>query len=463
MPNESIAITHLLVDTINPRLRNGVFDQPSAIVAVIEANPEKFLDLASHIAKHGLDQSNLPIVIPSEAKDGFFVVVEGNRRLSCLKCLHNPGLAHGALRTSQQKKLATAATTYASRPIRKIECTVYQTRQDAKEWIELRHLGSEDGAAMQAWGPREKRNYAERESGQKAADMQVLDFVKEHGGLSPGQKEKLEKKFNISTLARIVDYDEAAQALGLEITDGVVRLRYSVKHSAKVLRRIVDEIGAGKLPVRKIYTNKAILNYAKNIVGEELPPNTRQMDVSIDLPGASPQKAAGKSKGRSSKAGSKESKVLISRACHLHIPLPKLESVFRELQKIHVDDYPNAVGVLFRVFFETTIDHCLLQEGLKTRSELDDYRLTLPKKAQAVLNHLGAGTPPALSRDERRGLQRSTSTDYFPESITTMHGFVHSKHFMASPAEVRAQWAALQPFIEYVWRDTSAPAGSKGR
>jgi hypothetical protein len=293
--------------------------------------------------------------------------------------------------------------------------------------------------------------------------MQVLDFVKEHGGLSAGQKEKLEKKFNISTLARIVDYDVAAQALGLAITDGVVRLRYPTKHAARVLARIVDEIGSGKLPVRKIYTNDAILAYAQKVVKEEVPATVRQLDVSTELPGASPQGASGKPKSRSSKAGSRESKVLIPRSCHLHVTLPKLESVYRELQKIHVDDFPNAVGVLFRVFFETTIDQYLLREKLKTKSEVDDYRLTLPKKVQAVNNHLGAGTPPPLSKDERRGLQRATSTDNFPESITTMHGFVHSKHLMAAPADVRAQWAGLQPFFEYAWRDASAPAPSKGR
>jgi hypothetical protein len=50
MPNEPIAITHLLVDQLNPRLCNGVSDQPSAIIAVIETNPAKFLDLAKSVA-----------------------------------------------------------------------------------------------------------------------------------------------------------------------------------------------------------------------------------------------------------------------------------------------------------------------------------------------------------------------------------------------------------------------------
>jgi len=457
MPNEQIAVSHLQVDTINPRLRSGVADQPSAISAVVEADRSKFLDLAKHIAKNGLDPSNLPIAIPTEGSTGFYTIVEGNRRLTALKCLARPDLAKNALTTAELNRLTKYAGEYAARPLRKVECTVYPTREDAKPWVELKHLGTADGAAMQPWGPREKRNYEERVSGQKSPDMQVLDFAKDHGGLSAAQKARVEKKFNISTLARIVDYDAAASALGLEITDGVVRLRYSTKQAGKALGRVVSDIESGKLPVRKIYTNAQILDYVQKVVDEELPANAKQLNVAVDLPGAGEAKTGKASKVRKSAAKvAKASKSLISKTCQLHIALPKLESVYRELQRLPVDDYPNAVGVLFRVFFETTLEQFLLDEKLKTKAELDDFRFTLPQKAQAALNHLGQNS--ALSKDERRGLQRATSKDYYPESISTMHGFVHSKHFMASPGEVRSQWAGLQPFFEHVWRDVHTPA-----
>src|ERR1035437_7657153 len=207
---------------------------------------------------------------------------------------------------------------------------------------------------MQAWGSRQKRNYAERESGVKAPEMQVLDFAKEYGGLSAAMKARIEKKFNITTLERILDDDAATKALGLEIVDGVVRSRYPIKQTGKALGRIVEDIATGKLPVKKVYTNEQIVGYANRVIEEELPTGATQ-GASVALLADHPAKGTVKRKSSAKRAGASATHFLIPRTCHLHIDLQKIDALYRELQRLNIDEFTNCAGVGFRVFFETSL------------------------------------------------------------------------------------------------------------
>src|SRR5580700_3701495 len=86
---KDIDIEKLIVNHENYRF-DPVDKQGEAIDLMIEEKGEEILNLARHIFEHGLDQAKDSRVL--EIKKGLFLVLDGNRRVTAIKCLHDPGL-----------------------------------------------------------------------------------------------------------------------------------------------------------------------------------------------------------------------------------------------------------------------------------------------------------------------------------------------------------------------------------
>ena len=86
-------VHQLLLDVDNPRLPSHAPDQPSTIQAMASTQGKNLVGMAEHLLKYGPSPVDLPIVMSAE--NGNFVVLDGNRRLTALKALENPGLIEG--------------------------------------------------------------------------------------------------------------------------------------------------------------------------------------------------------------------------------------------------------------------------------------------------------------------------------------------------------------------------------
>jgi len=53
----------------------------------------------------------------------------------------------------------------------------------------------------------------------------------------------------------------------------------------------------------------------------------------------------------------------------------KSNNIYHELRRIHLDEYPFAISVLFRVFLELSVDHYIIEKKLKTSQELDPMKM----------------------------------------------------------------------------------------
>ncbi|EBJ8061661.1 hypothetical protein F6558_22590, partial [Salmonella enterica] len=90
---KSMNINKLLLDVDNPRFPTSAENQRDAIAKMLELQYERIYRLAKDIVAKGLDPSENILVYPSEEEDGFFIVAEGNRRVTALKLLLSPKLA----------------------------------------------------------------------------------------------------------------------------------------------------------------------------------------------------------------------------------------------------------------------------------------------------------------------------------------------------------------------------------
>ena len=90
-----LPVADLLLDEDNPRLAVPNQGQRETIRAMATLQGARLQALAADIVKHGLDPSDLPIVMEVENKR--FVVLDGNRRVTALKVLENPETVNGVV------------------------------------------------------------------------------------------------------------------------------------------------------------------------------------------------------------------------------------------------------------------------------------------------------------------------------------------------------------------------------
>ncbi|MDA8002926.1 MAG: hypothetical protein MPL62_16710, partial [Alphaproteobacteria bacterium] len=99
-----LSIDKIKVDQKNPRFKK-ISSQNSAIKMMLEDPDARLSVIAGHIHDHGLDPSKRLIVF---RENGDYVCGDGNRRLTALKCLHNPRIV-GKLSNDIFGKFANAS------------------------------------------------------------------------------------------------------------------------------------------------------------------------------------------------------------------------------------------------------------------------------------------------------------------------------------------------------------------
>ena len=136
---------------------------------------------------------------------------------------------------------------------------------------------------------------------------------------------------------------------------------------------------------------------------------------------------------------------LIPNDCVLNVTDPRLREIERELRRLSLESYPNAVSVLFRVFLELSADSYIERVGLSVSL---DARLR--QKLLDVTKDLVSRKK--LTAQQAKPVRRSAQRDsYLAPSITVMHEYVHNQHMFPSPSDIRADWNNLQPWFIAVW------------
>jgi hypothetical protein len=426
MATQMIPVPQLLLDVQNPRL-GQVRSQHDAIVEVIERQGDKLVALVRSISELGLSPAENMIVLKHRKQ---FIVLEGNRRITAVKLLANPDLAVGTDIAAPIKRIAKAATVR----VKEVECVVADTREEARVWISLRHLGQAGGAGVVPWGPREATRFDTKPGSQAAKGLAFLDAVE------AGYPDDL----NLLDLVEIVG-DGKLTTLGRLVADPDVRKHFNYSevagiglfgNDAAAVKPAVDRLlrdVAGKVTVSQLKSKEQRKKYLKSLP---------KIDAKADEHEPKPLNA-----GSSTTPPTKPAAQVKKKRRRKPAPLladvdlqnlgTRVEDMLGEVQTLDLERFPNSVAIMLRTLLELSVDQMHENKGWKKSPEFKN-------RLRKVLRLLDSTEKDPQFQNLRTGLQDGSSL----YAVTTLHAYVHNPYFHPTNTELRSIAANLAPFLK---------------
>ena len=434
----SIQIADLLPDGENPRLPQTNQGQRETLRALAAGQGTKLAVLARDIVEYGLNPGDPFYVLQLEDGSQRFIVIEGNRRLSALRALEVPDLFDEAVKPRTLATLRRLGKLYRDAPIEMANCTLFNSREEARHWVLLRHTGEAQGAGTVKWHSDAATRFAAG-TGRRPTDTQALDFLERRGDITALERSSVPA----TTLRRLLDTPRVRERIGLGYKDTKLRLLSSGDAVAKALNWIVEGLVSGAITEPRITRLQDRIQFA-NDLPEDIVVATHEGD-GVDIASVGkPTKA--KSKSTRKDIRPKPRSNLIPYDCVINITDERLRRIEAELRRLNVDDFSNSVGVMLRVFIELSGDAYITRTGLQGVQERD----TLARKLIAITKDLQSRSK-LVEKQATPVLKACAGDSLLAPSIKLMNEYVHNPYMFPSGTDLRNAWDNLQPYIIAVW------------
>lgn len=440
---KTISLTNLLLNIENPRF-DLVGNQREALDAMINDQPDKIYNLSKDIVSNGmLNPSELVIVTPSESDKKLYVVLEGNRRITALKILSNPSLI-ATSHASYYKRIKPLADKFKASPITEVLCSVFTDAEEANKWIKLKHTGENDGIGVVRWDAQQVARFEERIDGTSPIALQAIDFLRKEGSVSDKLKNRL-KDVPSTNLDRLLKDKSVQSVIGLSIKDNRLQTSLKRKEVVKGLIKIVTDLVEKKIKVKDIYTKEDRERYVESFKPIDIPDKKQRERTSWELVSTS---NSAKSKPKTTNKGTiiKDRDTLIPKDCILQITDVRLTKIYKELRRLEVSSYENAVGVLFRVFIELSIDAYL--DKYPVQNITVDSKLK-QKVIDVTLHMEQSGVS---KKNELKGIRSAVNNQHDILSMDTFNAYVHNRHLSPIAKNLITSWDNIQIFITKLWQ-----------
>ena len=446
----ALPIDQLQLDLDNPRL-GSVSSQSEALASIVRLNRGHFANLMGSIRDNGLDPGDSLYVIPSpEGRD--YIVLEGNRRLSALMVLSNADLLAGTdLSEAMRKPLVREAAGFDKLDVEPIRCVRFDDRDAANDWIRRRHTGAVGGEGRINWRPLEIQHF----SGDYST-IDVIEFVGRNAGYSPEEWEHTRSVLSSgksTNLTRLLESAAGQSRFGIKVESEPSRrtpvLGVDPNWAARVLKRIVDDILAGKVDSRRLNSASEIEKYFTGLP-PEMQPGTSSVaatpkafrDITLTSgkksPSTSPPPVKTKSAPRTRRTLAPKKHPFDTTAS------TKLGMLLREAATLDITKFPLSCAFVLRAVVELALNDYLKSKSLPLGpSRKQQFDLTT--KAENVVQDIRVNGP--LTSTELRAFRRNLLTKHSACSIQSLNGFVHSPYDLPTADALRAGWESVIPVL----------------
>jgi hypothetical protein len=411
----------------------------------------KIENLAKEIVKD-FDLPQLEKLIIYDTDDQM-VALEGNRRLTVYKLLNNPKLAPNDTLKSKFQKLKREVTIDDNFSF---DCLITKNKAEGFRFIERKHV---NGNNEVGWGEQERTNHnVRRGNATKKEEFKVaIAKIIKNLDIPEELKDQVLGHGYVTNFWRILDSSVAWKEYGFHLkNDGTLEIKDS--NFEKKLKVIIynvlkkEDFSGKKIDSRSLNTNKEKEEYLKSIqdddsekVDDEIKKNTTDNLFGEKTTNIQPTKKKTKLNPKSTTRN-----YLIPKTCRLDIKETKINNIYRELRdNLLIDDsnksVPNAVGVLFRVFLEISLDYYakMNSHGFKKED-------TISQKIPWVVKNLESkGYDKKKFNNINKVGSSSTQQSYL--SIDNFHEYVHSGTTQPTSSELKGKWDNLEEFFEILW------------
>ena len=446
---KDLLVANLLFDEENPRLPQAHLGQSGTLRSMARRQGIKLQSLAADILREGLNLAYLFIVTPHPTQTGYYIVLDGNRRLAAIRAMEAPDQIAEVMAVAVASAIKRLSSAYRTDPIEEVHCLVVEQREEADHWIELAHTGEMEGAGSVLWGTDESARFKSRITGKPPnLGTQALNFLEGRGVITPDQRTEIPS----TTLTRLLTTPPVRTSMGLILKDGALRAIGEPESITNALAYVVKRLRERRLTVNDVRSREQRDAFAKAFPSELRVDSTIDPVEAMALHDIQPSNQQGRGIGiggdtlrRNRQKPPPPRNCLIPPDCVLDINSPRLRAIEQELRRLRLDVTPNAVGVLLRVFLELSMDAYIRKEQLPIQE-----RARLSQKLSGVKKHLLEEN--RITEHEAIPVEHAAAKDSFlSPSVTVLHAWIHNPHMNPVGRELRTHWDNLQPFMVAVW------------
>ena len=456
---EKIRIANLHLDLKNFRFEEQ-HSQKEAIETMIADQKGKLVVLAKDIFENGLSPTDLIMVVRMTEGKNQYKVLEGNRRVTCLKLIDNPNFIPGEYASIRRQFQSMANSKERASQLRRPWCVIFDNEEDAQIWIERKHCGEQDGKGTIPWNPLQKSRYDAHNGAKASLTLQAVSFINKMAEEDNSLKVIVENISNTTNIGRLLSDPYVREKLMLKVQDGMLKSFDSMELTIKKLAKLFVVTSQPNFTVNTIMfkkdRQKFIDDFNDHLDDKSLMPlgNGWNLNAPLDSKPSPQQKEEGSLVGepapvRPVKSNSK----LIADGCSIVIDEPRIAKVFKELGGMLPSTHPNAVAVLLRVFVEQSVDCFIERNGLMPEGKLTSSSTHEPinSKIERCINKLKELGH--INADLAKGILYELNDKNSSLSINTMNSFVHNFHFSPKADSLRTGWHNIEPFMTILWKN----------
>lgn len=448
--SQPISVGNLLLDIGNYRIvkQDG---QVATRHAIIEEQGRKLVKLATDIVTVGISPIDLTMVIDAGDGNNNFIVIEGNRRLAALQLMLKPELAEGTEVHAAFQKLNKQ---HADSIPKVLECVIVASKKSGLVWINRKHASGLEGAGTEAWAAIGKAR-SDADQGIARPDLDAINFVLTQPNLDSKVRHILQGSgFNITTLQRLVEAKDAQDAIGFSVQEGKIVTDQDKDRIAGIFTELATIIatgkhGADKFTERHVDTEEHRTTFLDKILPKH--PKKKKSDSPWEVSGKPKMVTLKGKKAKTKTTPSTDEQVnLVPRKFKLVLPAGKINDIFDELKELDATKRRHAVSVLFRVFFEFTLDDYVTKHSIQLPKENNGkVKDRLIDKLNASISY--AKTTNLMTDKELKPINVAMSDKNSFLSPETLNAYVHSPWMNPDPLALKLAWANFQLFVERLW------------